>query len=454
MKSLISLAVAAISFCLAAIPATNAQSVQRTAAIVNNVVISTFDLDQRVRMILTTSGGAGGAAAQQRLREQVLRTLIDEILQLTAAKEADLEVTQAQIAESLQKIAQQNNTTPEKILGSLAAAGIYPETLKTQIKAEIAWSTLIEQRLASRINITDEEIDQEMRRIEAGALKPQYLASEIFVAMDSPTDEARARRAIDQILQQLRAGTPFPALAQQFSESATAARGGDLGWVQDGDVVAEVWNELQRMKPLSVSEPVRTQGGFYLLALRDKMRPAGAAAEAKPIPPGRPAGVPAGSVKLKRVVLGLPPRMSKEEEQRFLQAAGGLRESIRGCQGLEQFAAQIQGVGIVDLPILPISDLAPEIRQVIQGLNPSDVSQPFFSKEGEQNLMNMLVVCGDRPRVDYVETRVFEMPTREQVGNRMFNQELSVAARRYMRDLRRDAAIEIRDSAVLNTATN
>ena len=137
-----------------------------------------------------------------------------------------------------------------------------------------------------------------------------------------------------------------------------------------------------------------------------------------------------------------------------MRAAAALREQIKGCQGLEQFVGQMQGVGLIDLPVLPIADLAPEIRQVVQGLNPSDVSQPFFSNEGGHNLMNLLVVCGDRPRVDFVQTRAFEMPSREQVQNRMFNQELSVLARRYMRDLRRDAAIEIRDAAVLNTASN
>ena len=111
-------------------------------------------------------------------------------------------------------------------------------------------------------------------------------------------------------------------------------------------------------------------------------------------------------------------------------------------------------LALVDLPVLPIKDLAPEIRSIVQGLNPSDVSQPFFSKEGEQNLMNMLVVCGDKLREEFVATRAFVMPSREEIENRMFNQELSVMARRYMRDLRRDASIEIRDTSVLDTASN
>ena len=455
MKSVLKFAAAAIAAAFAfAAPQATAESVQRAAAVVNGTVISTYDLDQRVRMILSTSGGAQGAAAQQRLREQVLRTLIDEILQLLEAQDAELVITEAEVDEAIDRIAQQNNTSREAIVKSLAANGIGEETLRVQIRAELAWSQLIEARLAPRVNISEEEIDQEMRRIEAGATKPQFLASEIFIAVDSPADEARARRTIEQIYQQLNSGSPFVTLAEQFSESATASRGGDLGWVQDGDVPLEIWQTLQSMRRMSISRRVRPGGGYYIIALRDKMRPAGSAAEAPPPPPGRPAGVPAGSIKLKRGVIGLPPQMSKAEEERVIQAVSGLREQIKGCQGLEEFAGQLQGVAVVDLPVLPIADLAPEVRQVIQGLNPSDVSPPYFSREGDVNLVNMLVVCGDRPRVDYVATRAFEMPTREEVGNRMFNQELSVMARRYMRDLRRDASIEIRDAAILNAASN
>lgn len=452
MKFLLSLAVAAL-VAISAQPA-GAESVQRTAAIVDGVVISTYDLEQRIRLVLTSSGGGSSAAGQGRMREQVLRTLIDEIIQLNAAKKDELEVAESDIDAAIAKIAEQNNTTPEKIMESLRANGVSDGTFRTQIKAELAWSKVVEERLAPRVKITDEEVDQELRRIQAGASKPQYLISEIFIGVDAPGDEARARRAIEQIFQQIQAGTPFPALAQEFSESPSAKQGGEVGWVQDEDVAPEVWAQLQRMQPRTISPPVRSAAGYYLIVLRDKMRPAGSAVEAAPAPPGPPPGVPPGSIKLKRVVLGLPPTLSATEKDNFLQAAGILREQIKGCQGLEEFAAKTQGIVILDLPVLPVKDLAPDIRQMIQGLNPSDVSQPFFSTEGEQRLLNLLVVCGDRPRVEFVATRAFEMPTREQVENKMFNQELSNAARRYMRDLRRDAAIEIRDSAVLAIVSN
>ncbi len=452
MKSLLKLAAAAAM--LTMVQPAAADSVQRAAAVVNGVVISTYDLDQRVRMVLSTTGGAQNDAAQQRMRESVLRTLIDEILQLNEAARVKLEITDKDVDEAIDRIAEQNQTTRDSILKSLSANGIDPQTLRVQIKAEVAWSQIVEGALAPRVKITDADVDTEMARIEAGASKPQFLASEIFVSIDGPQDEARARRAIEQIYQQLQTGTNFPQLAQQFSESATGARGGDLGWVQDGDVAPEVWAAMNRMRLQTVSQPIRTANGWYLIALRDKMRPAGSAEEKPPAPPGRPAGVPAGSVKLKRMVLGMPPKMSAEQQKNYIASAMQLREAVKGCQGLEEFLKPIRGIALIDLPVLPLKDLAPEIRSIVQGMNPSDVSQPFFSKEGDQNLLNMLVLCGDKIREEFVATRVFEMPTREQVENRMFNQELSVMARRYMRDLRRDAAIEIRDTSVLNTASN
>ena len=452
MKSLLKLAATALMLSLA--PASAADSVQRAAAIVNGVVISTYDLDQRVRMVLASSGGGQNAAAQQRMRESVLRTLIDEILQLKEAERVKLTISEKEIDEAIDRIAEQNNTTRDAILKSLAANGVDSATLRTQIKAEIAWSEILEGALAPRIRITDADVDAEMARLEAGATKPQYLASEIFISIDSEQDEPRARRTVQQIFQQLQTGTSFPQLAQQFSESATGARGGDLGWVQDSDVPAEVWSAMQKMRLQTVSQPIRTSYGYYLIALRDKMRPAGSVDETPPPPPGRPAGVPAGSVKLKRIVLGIPPNMTAAQEEQYIGSAQQLRESIRGCQGLEEFLKPIRGIALIDLPVLPVKDLAPDIQSIVRGLNPSDVSQPFFSVEGDQHLMNLLVVCGDRVREDFIPSRKFEMPTREQVQSRMFNAELSVLARRYMRDLRRDAAIEIRDIGVLNTASN
>ena len=452
MKSLLKLAAAALTLSL--VHPVSADSVQRAAAVVNGVIISTYDLDQRVRMVLSTTGGAQNAAAQQRMRESVLRTLIDEILQLKEAERVKLKISEKDVDDALDRIAQQNNTSRDSILKSLAANGIDPATLRVQIRAEVAWSQIVEGALAPRVKITDADVDAEMARIQAGASKPQFLASEIFISVDGPQDEGRARRTIEQIFQQLQTGTNFQQLAQQFSESATGARGGDLGWVQDEDVPREVWTEMQRMRVQTVSPPIRTQNGWYLIALRDKMRPAGSADEKPPAPPGRPAGVPSGSVKLKRIVMGVPPKMNADQERAYMASAMQLRQAIKGCQGLEDFLKPIRGIALVDLPVLPIKDLAPEIRSIVQGLNPSEVSQPFFSKEGEQNLMNMLVVCGDKLREEFVATRAFVMPSREEIENRMFNQELSVMARRYMRDLRRDASIEIRDTSVLDTASN
>lgn len=452
MKSLLKLAAAAVM--LSMVHPAASDSVQRAAAIVNGVVISTYDLDQRVKMVLSTTGGATNEAAQQRMRESVLRTLIDEILQLKEAERVKLTITEKDVDESIDRIAQQNNTTRDAIMKSLAANGVDPMTLRTQIRAEVAWSQIIEGALAPRVRITDADVDAEMARIQAGASKPQFLASEIFISVDGPGDEGRAQRTIQQIYSQIQTGTSFPQLAQQFSEAATGARGGDLGWVQDADVAPEVWRAMQTMRLQTISQPIRTANGWYLIALRDKMRPAGSAEEKPPTPPGRPAGVPAGSVKLKRIVLGMPPNMTSAQEQAYAQSAMQLREAIKGCQGLEAFLKPIRGVALIDLPVLPLKDLAPEIQSIVARMNPSDVSQPFFSKEGEQKLMNMLVLCGDKSREEFVATRVFEMPTRDQIQTRMFNQELSVMARRYMRDLRRDAAIEIRDSSVLNTASN
>jgi peptidyl-prolyl cis-trans isomerase SurA len=446
VRSASALSVLAAALALGPAAAQDGPTTQRAAAVVNDLVISTFDVDQRTRLVLSRGGGPQSEQARQRIRSQVLRTLIDELLQLQEAEKSELEVSEKEVDEALGRIAEQNGTTPAAVINQLAREGIYASTLKTQIKAEIAWSQLIEARLAPRINLTDEEIDEEMRRIEAGATKAQYLISEIFLSIEQPGDESRAQSQLNQIYSLLQSGTPFPTLAEQFSDSATRQRGGDAGWVTEGDVAPEVMAVLSRMRPQSMSDAIRVPGGLYLVILRDKMRPAGSAAEAPPVPPGPPPGVPAGSVKIKRVIFGVPPNMTKQMEQQVAESVMRLRGAIRGCQGLEETMAQLQGVLVQDLPVIPRRDLSPGFQQVLQGLSYSDTTLPFFTEEAPgQIVMNMLVLCGDRPKEEYIPTQAFQMPEREDIANGMFREELANMARRYMRDLRRDASIEIYD---------
>ena len=119
---------------------------------------------------------------------------------------------------------------------------------------------------ASRVEVTDAEIDSAYSKLISSVDKKQYLVAEIFLPVDSPTDDTRVKAFADNLEEQLHQGANFAKLAQQFSQAAGAAQGGDLGSVQDGELPDELDQKLKTMTAGTISDPVRTQAGYHILS--------------------------------------------------------------------------------------------------------------------------------------------------------------------------------------------
>ena len=108
------------------------------------------------------------------------------------------------------------------------------DTFAKQVGVQLVWQKLVNARYGADIFIADQQIDETIARLKAGADKPQFLVSEIYLAVDKPEDDVAVRGAAERILQQAKQGAPFATIAGQFSQSPSAASGGDIGWVPCG----------------------------------------------------------------------------------------------------------------------------------------------------------------------------------------------------------------------------
>ena len=206
------------------------------AAVVNDEVISLHDLNGRLSLVIATSRLEDRPTIRRRLAPQVLRNLIDEQLKLQEAKRLRIRVTQAEIDGAITRIETSNNFGDGGLSAFLAGRGIDMPILLGQIEAEIAWVKLVTQSSRQKISMSDDEIDETMAEIGANKGMPEFLASEIFLRLESPDQERDVRLLADRLLQQLGSGADFDTLARNFSHSGTAAIGGDLGWVQRGQI--------------------------------------------------------------------------------------------------------------------------------------------------------------------------------------------------------------------------
>ena len=395
---------------------------ESVAAVVNDDIISTYDLAMRMRLLIATSGIQPTQQNIAQFQREALVSLVDELLQLQELRRQEREqkfqivATDEEINEEIADMAQANNMSPDQFVASLAGQGIAISTLKEQIRAQVSWQRWIRGRYGSRLRVGEDQVKAMQQRLEAAASKPQYQISEVFLDAARVGGMEVAMNGANQLVTQMQQGAPFPAVARQFSASATAANGGDAGWVTPGEMPAEVDAALERMRPGQLSQPIPVSDGVYIIYLRD-----------------RRSGSEASVVSLKQAAVSLPQDATEGQLGAANATLETLRGQVTGCGDIEAKAANVNGVVAGDLGETEIKDLAPAFRQAIENLEPGQVSQPIRTNAG----LHILAVCGKR-------TGSGEMLSAEQIENRLFGQQLSMIARRYMRDLRTSATIETR----------
>lgn len=412
------LAAAALCLLAALPPEAGAQQVQSIAAVVNDEVVSAYDLEQRIRLLLTTAGVADTADARRRIRQRALRRLIDEKLQMQEARRFDISVAEADLRRGIDLVERQNNMQPGDLKRFLAARGVGFDVFVDRLRAEIAWSTLVARRLRPAVRVGEDEIDEVAERMAANQDQTAFLISEIFLPVDSAADAAGVERSAVRIVAAIEAGSRFAEMARQHSAGVTAFEGGDVGWVRAGQVAPQIVEALARLDPGALTPPIRTDAGYFIVALRDRRSPDEAARTI---------------VTLKQIVLPLAADASAAEIEGQRLRAETIAASITHCGDVEGVAARLDSPQSGDLGTLEVADLPAEFQPVVRETPIGRGGAPIVRENG----IHVVVVCDRR-------TEGLEPPDRAAIARALSNTRLALMARRYLRDLRRDAIVEIR----------
>lgn len=383
-----------------------AQMTEAVAVIVNDDVISTYDVRQRANLLIVSSGMTASPEIQQRAAQQALRDLVDERLQLQEARSFDINITSEEIDRRINDIARANSVTADTLEANLAESGVSIRTLRSQIEADVAWNRLMRGLYGSRLRVSDNEVRETIERIAAGATRPQYLISEIFLPAESEQEFADAENGALRLLEEMQRGAAFPLVARQFSGAPSAAAGGDIGWIASTELAAELQPVAERLEPGQVSLPVRTPNGVYIIAMRDR-RQGGAAGATSQV-----------ALRMISAPIALSADLARAARQ------------INSCASIDAALSGLEGAQSVDLGVTAESDLSPEIRQRIDGVAIGAAS----AVQDAGDMANALVVCSRQVGGGGI-------PTREEVESRLFEQELAMLSERYLRNLRREATI-------------
>jgi len=393
----------------------------RIAAVVNDEVVSVFDLTSRMRLVELSSNLADTPETRQRIEPQVLRSLIDERLQLQEAKKQNVIASDDELNNALSQIEKQNNMQPGQLNAFLTARGIDRGSLLNQLTASIVWAKLVRRLAAQTTEISDEEIDDAQKRIKEHAGEPQSRVAEIFLAVDNPSQDQEVRNLAEKLTEQMKQGARFSAIAQQFSQSATATVGGDLGWLRPDQLPPDIAAAAAKLKPGELSPPIRTNSGYYLVLVIDRRNGDTGTSQSAQI------------YDVVQIVLPLPAQASDAAKRSAAAEVQNFRNA-KSCPDLmklgQEKAPRTTNEGDVN-----IANVAPQLRDLIEKLGTGVVSQPILQSNG----VGVIMVCGKK-----TPTPKTGDATREEVFESLMRQKLDTVSRRYLRDLRRAAFVDVR----------
>ena len=386
------------------------QDIQAISAIVNDEVISRYDVQQRVQLIVSTAGIKPTQENIKRLETQALRSLVNEKIQLQEAIKLDVPSSDDEVNLMLERIANGNQMSGQEILQQINSQGVRAETLLNQIKAELLWNKIVRGRYGSYINVNEDEVSIVYDRTMESIGKDQYDISEIFIGYEDEQEEQEANILASKLVEQLRSGAAFAAVAQQFSQTASSGQGGYIGWVTEGQLDNEIIDSLKELKKDEISNPINTVAGLYVIKLNDKTKAGGK----NPL---------RNQYDLVSVIFEIN---QKKESENF-------SKDFVSCKRIDQLTDKYNEKEVNYIGKRILSDLPEDLHNELLNKEAGDTLNPRIIGEN----INIILICD---RKDDIGIQV----SRETIEENIYAQKIGMMSRRYLRDLRRDAVIEYR----------
>ena len=362
-------------------PANRIQLVDRIVAVVNNEVITQYELSARIRQIQAQLKQQGTPLPPEGvLDKQVLERLIIDYTQLQLARETALRVDDVQLDRAIERIAQESRLPVAQFRRELEKDGIVFSKFREDVRTEIVLTRLREREVESRIVVSEGEIDNFLTEQEQGGAKDvsaEYNLAHILVRLPdqaSPEQIERQRARIESVMQQLRSGGDFAQLAATFSDASDALQGGQMGW-RPRDRLPELFAEaLAQMKLGEVRAVLRSPAGFHALKLIGKRGGGASGAGAAPM---------VNQTNARHILIKTNEVMSEDEAKRKLV---NIRERIVAGANFAEVAKLNSEDGSAskggDLGWLYSGDTVAEFERAMDELPLNQVSQPVRSQFG------------------------------------------------------------------------
>ncbi len=394
----------------------------RIAAVVNESSILTNELESRIRLVMSSGGLENTPEVRSQIKQQVLKLMIDEHLQLQMAKKFEMLPSDEDVEQAYLVMEQRNGMQKGELDKFLRANQVSKSILLQQIKAGIGWRNYVQERYQRQVPINERDVKLAMDRLEVDKNQEQVLLAEILLNFDheSPKDEKAVLTQANKFVEQIRRGATFSALAQQFSRSASAARGGDIGWVSVNQLSESLRDVVKTAELGTVANPIRTVGSYHILMVRDR-REAGSLGRSETL------------LSFEQVLFPWSQQLPESELESIFRTATAVSYNARSCSMLRRLAGDVEGAQIKGVKSVPASSLNTQLKALLLKLPEGKASQPVSTSIGAL----VFIVC-DKQEISPEES------SEKEIRHKLLESKLSLVSQRELRNLRRAAFIDIR----------
>lgn len=397
----------------------------RIVAVVNDDVIMASELEtemERIRMVMQQSGYA--LPAEDAFREQVLDRMVTNQLQLQFAKRAGITVSDDRVNQALTGIAGRSGATLSELPEMMARDGVNYAEFREAVREEILISEVQRRAIDDQVSVSPREIEEYLARQRRQGEGQEYRVSHILVAVPgqaTPEEVEAAREQIVDIRERVVGGEDFARMAATYSDGQQALKGGDLGWRKLPEMPTLFADVVAKLDEGEVSEPIRSGSGWHMVKLeevRGRERVVATETHARHIllKPNELRDEAATMAMARRL------KWKIEEGADFAELA---REHS------EDPGSAVQGG---DLGWQPPGTMVPRFEEVLDRLEPGEISAPFKTQFGIH-----IVQVLDRRETDFTET-VAQNRAYQAIKRRKAEEQLPI----WLQQQRDQAHIEIR----------
>lgn len=422
------LSVAAGSFAQTRDLSTSGELLDRIAAVVNDGVVLKSQLDEQTEEITARLRQQNTELPPQNvLRKQVLERLVMEEVQMQRADKLGIQISDEMLNGALDNIAKQNGISFADLPRAMESQGVDYREYRDEIRRQMTLQMLRQRDVIGRINISPREMDQAMARAKNSPdLNSEYNISHILVSVPvtATPEQIEAREArMKEVYDKARTGSDFAQLAVTYSDSSTNIEGGSLGWRKGSQLPSIVADQIARMKPGDLSEPIRTPSGFHLFKLNEVRGAAGQAVQSQ--------------VHVRHILLTTN---ELEDDQTIEQKLNDIRDRV--VNGGEDFGA-IAAVTSKDPGSAPDGGdmgwagpgtYVPAFEKQVEALKEGEISKPFKTQYG----WHIVQLLGRR------QHDITEDKERQQVYVQLRESKAEEETELWLRRLRDEAFVEYR----------